>query len=81
MFLSEQTLVLEVLDRGKGIPEDEREQIFKPFYRPAGYREGQGGWGLGLSLVKQIAICHGGHVSYQARAGGGSPFEVLLPRA
>lgn len=43
MFLSEQTLALEVLDRSKGIPEDEREQIFKRFYQPAGHREGQGG--------------------------------------
>ncbi len=75
-----QTLVLQVLDRGAGIPEAELGRIFEPFYRPAGRSEGQGGWGLGLSLVRQIAQRHGGAVSCQPRVGGGSQFEVVLPR-
>ncbi len=71
------TVVLAVEDRGPGVPEDEREKIFAPFYRPAGSR--QGGVGLGLALVRQIARYHQGEVRYLPRPGGGSRFEVTLP--
>lgn len=70
---------LQVLDRGAGISLAAQAQIFEPFYRPAGYGEGQGGWGLGLSLVRQIALRHGGSVACSSRVGGGTAFEVLLP--
>lgn len=74
-----QQVSLQVLDRGAGISTEAQMRIFEPFYRPAGYGEGQGGWGLGLSLVKQIATRHAGTVSCQARVGGGTVFEVVLP--
>jgi signal transduction histidine kinase len=67
-----------VCDRGPGVPEAERERIFEPFYRPAGAREREGGVGLGLSLVRQIARKHGGEVRCLPRKGGGSCFEVTL---
>jgi signal transduction histidine kinase len=70
---------LGVCDRGPGVPEPERERIFEPFYRPAGAREREGGVGLGLALVRQIARRHGGEASCRARDGGGSCFTVLLP--
>lgn len=69
-----------VEDRGPGVPEAERERIFAAFYRPAGHREGDGGVGLGLSLVRQIAERHGGTARCEARAGGGSCFVIVLPR-
>ena len=69
---------LVVADRGPGVPQSERERIFEPFYRPPGARESDGGVGLGLSLVRQIARRHGGDVRYVARDGGGSLFEVEL---
>ena len=72
--------VLRVEDRGPGVPEAERERIFEPFYRPAGWREGpEGGVGLGLALVRQIARHHGGEAQCLPREGGGSCFEVRLP--
>jgi len=70
---------LEVCDRGAGVPEAEREAIFAPFYRARGASEADGGHGLGLSLVRQIARRHGGEVAYVARAGGGGCFQVTLP--
>ncbi len=70
---------LQVSDRGPGIPPEERERIFEPFYRPAGASETGSGWGLGLSLVKQIAEHHGGSVECRDRVGGGCVFEASFP--
>jgi len=69
-----------VRDRGPGVPEAERERIFEPFYRLPGHAEKAGGVGLGLSLVRQIAERHRGRVRVEPRAGGGSAFEIALPR-
>jgi signal transduction histidine kinase len=69
---------LEVGDRGRGVPEAERERIFEPFYRPPGAGETGAGWGLGLALVRQIARAHGGEARCLPRQGGGTTFEVEL---
>lgn len=73
-----QTVELAVCDRGPGVPEQERERIFEPFYRMPGAREGDGSVGLGLALVRAIAAKHGGAVRCGARVGGGSCFTVSL---
>jgi signal transduction histidine kinase len=73
--------VLEVRDHGPGVPPDERERIFEPFYRPAATREAGRGSGLGLALVRDIASRHGGSVVCRAAEGGGSRFRVDLPVA
>ncbi|ACA17946.1 integral membrane sensor signal transduction histidine kinase [Methylobacterium sp. 4-46] len=72
---------LVVSDHGPGIPAAERERVFEPFYRPRGRREEAGGWGLGLSLVRQIAQRHGGLALCEGAEAGGSRFVVDLPRA
>jgi len=69
-----------VSDKGQGIAAVDRERVFEPFYRPVGRGEAGGGWGLGLSLVRQIAERHGGSVSCDEGAGGGSRFVVHLAR-
>lgn len=71
---------LVVADRGPGVPEDQRERIFEPFYRMPGHAEHAGGVGLGLSLVRQIARQHDGSVRCEPRDGGGSRFIISLPR-
>ena len=71
--------VLRVCDRGPGVPPEQRERIFEPFYRLPGASEREGGVGLGLALVKSIAERHGGSVGCEAREGGGACFTVRLP--
>jgi len=71
--------VLEVRDHGPGIPEDERERIFEPFYRLIATRESGRGSGLGLALVREIARRHGGEAVCLAADGGGSRFRIDLP--
>ncbi len=70
---------VEVVDRGPGVPEGFRERIFEPFFRLPGHAEREGGVGLGLSLVRQIAQHHGGSVRCEPREGGGSRFVLSLP--
>ncbi|MFN0182244.1 MAG: ATP-binding protein [Aquabacterium sp.] len=70
-----------VCDRGPGVPPAWRERIFEPFFRMPGHAEREGGVGLGLSLVRQIAQAHGGRVRCEPRDGGGSCFIISLPAA
>jgi len=70
---------LAVCDRGPGVAPEERERIFEPFYRARGASEREGGAGLGLALVRQIATAHRGTVSCLPQEGGGSCFRVALP--
>ncbi len=70
-----------VADRGPGVPEAYRERIFEAFFRLPGHAEREGGVGLGLSLVRQIAERHGGRVRCEPREGGGSCFVLELPAA
>jgi signal transduction histidine kinase len=71
---------LSVEDRGAGIPENEREKIFEPFYRSTLAGPAAKGFGLGLALVRQIARAHGGDVRYATLSEGGSRFTVTFPK-
>lgn len=68
-----------VADRGPGVPSEERERIFEPFYRPASSPPDTGGSGLGLSIAHQLATAQGGSVRYEPRTDGGSVFILRLP--
>jgi len=72
---------IRVRDHGPGIAEGEGERVFEPFYRPAGRSETAGGWGLGLSLVRQIALHHGATVHHGRPDGAGTRFVVRFPAA
>jgi signal transduction histidine kinase len=72
--------VIEISDRGIGIPEREQRRIFEKFYRaPIPENREISGTGLGLSLVAHIAAAHGGRVEVTSRQGSGSTFALLLP--
>jgi signal transduction histidine kinase len=65
-------------DRGIGIPEDELETIFEPFFRSK-QNLAKEGHGLGLALVNQILLLHNGSIEVSSRLGHGSEFIVTLP--
>ncbi len=67
-----------ISDGGDGIPESDRERVFRPFYRVSGKQNAKG-FGLGLPLVRQIAEAHGGSVAILPRAEGRSSIRVTLP--
>ncbi len=73
------TAVIRVNDQGPGVPADQRERIFEPFYRLPGASERDGGVGLGLALVKSIAERHAGSVRCEDKPSGGASFVVELP--
>jgi signal transduction histidine kinase len=75
-------LQIAVSDDGPGIPEDEMEKVFEPFYRVEGSRNrNSGGSGLGLSIARNIAQAHGGSVKLHNRATGGLEATLRLPRS
>lgn len=65
-----------VADSGKGIPEEELERIFEPFYTRK-----EEGTGLGLSITRQIVLEHNGTIQVKSEVGQGSCFSVFLPAA
>jgi signal transduction histidine kinase len=73
--------VLEVADRGPGVPPAMRERVFERFARGRGDSAAGGGSGLGLAIVRAVAEAHGGRVRLLDAEGGGARFVVTLPLA
>jgi len=71
--------VLEVADRGPGIPTEQVERLKRPFTRGEPARSGAAGAGLGLAIVDRIARLHGGALDLLPREGGGTIARVRLP--
>ena len=63
--------VIEVRDRGPGIPRGEAERLKRPFTRLDAARSGPAGSGLGLAIVERVARAHGGRLELAPREGGG----------
>jgi two-component system sensor histidine kinase KdpD len=75
-------LRFEVLDRGAGVPEESRAQIFEPFHRAEGdAKTGSTGAGLGLAIAAGLAASMQGQVTHEPREGGGSVFSLSVPAA
>jgi len=74
--VEENRALLEVADRGPGVPAGNRARIFDPYFTTK--REGTG---LGLAIVKKIVLDHGGSIDVEDRPGGGAVFRIALPLA
>jgi two-component system, OmpR family, sensor histidine kinase KdpD len=69
-------VVIEVSDRGAGLPSGAPDQLFEKFYRGHGVRGA--GAGLGLAVCRGIVLAHGGRIEAEQRAGGGATFRVCI---
>jgi two-component system NtrC family sensor kinase len=69
-------VVVDVADRGGGIPDEIRARVFDPFFSTKGE-----GTGLGLAITRHIVRAHGGSVTCETRGGGGTRFRIALPIA
>ncbi|MBT4513186.1 MAG: ATP-binding protein [Chloroflexi bacterium] len=73
-------MIMQVADSGPGVPNDEVDLIFEPFYRGEISRSGVKGMGVGLATVRQLVKLHGGTIQVAGNNGGkGSTFTVTLP--
>jgi two-component system osmolarity sensor histidine kinase EnvZ len=70
--------LIEVMDRGPGVPQSELERLKRPFTRLNEARSGSGGAGLGLAIVERIARAHGGRFELAVREGGGLVARLAL---
>lgn len=78
--VEDDTVALVVQDTGRGIPARDLDRIFERFYRVDRSRDtSTGGTGIGLSIVRHVAINHGGTVSVESFEGDGSTFTMVLP--
>lgn len=78
----DEQIKLEIKDQGVGIPEKEKKQIFRKFYRVGNEDTRTAkGTGLGLYIVDQIIRAHSGQISVHDNVPKGSVFEILLPLA
>lgn len=74
-------IIISISDNGVGIPKEELDNIFQPFYRVAEPMQGSKGFGLGLSLADRIIKLHKGSIKIQSVAGEGTCFTIYLPSA
>lgn len=73
--------VVRVTDDGIGIPAEDSERIFEPFFRVDRSRSKEsGGYGLGLSICKRVMEAHGGRISVERPNGPGVSFVLTFPR-
>jgi len=78
----ENEVTVAVEDSGRGIPKEEWEHIFEPFYQVEdSLRREHGGMGLGLSIARELVLLHRGRIWVESEVGQGSTFYFTLPRA
>ena len=77
---NEHSIDVTVSDKGIGIPQEEHEAIFTPFYRSSNVRSIVKGHGIGLALTRRIIQLHNGQISFESALNFGSSFQVELPR-
>ncbi len=70
---------VEVSDEGVGIPAEEKDKIYRPFYRLEEAAAYSPGAGMGLAIAQRAAKLHGGRIEFSSRPGKGSLFKILIP--
>ncbi|MBT4196221.1 MAG: HAMP domain-containing protein [Gammaproteobacteria bacterium] len=76
----DKNIIIQILDEGPGIPVEQSEAVFRPFYRLEKSRgSGTGGSGLGLAIVKQLADANKWAALLKPRNGGGTIAELVIP--
>ena len=76
----DEAIEITVDDDGPGIPEDQREEVFRPFYRIEGSRNpGTGGVGLGLTIARDVVRGHGGDITLSQSPNGGLRARLRVP--
>ena len=80
-FPKDEFIIIEVTDRGPGIPPEEQAHLFQRFYRGRRAEEEGIGIGLGLALAREIVTAHGGQMDVQSKVGEGTTFWFSLPKA
>ena len=78
--VNRRSVVVSVRDRGPGVPPEEADRIFAPFYRSEN-ASGVKGMGIGLAVCKRLLEAYGGNVWLAPHEGGGSDFSFSLPLA
>ena len=79
--LSGDAIVIDVVDRGPGVDEKEKDRIFEKYFRGRAARAGTSGTGLGLASARSIVRAHGGEIWVTSPPAGGAAFHVSLPLA
>lgn len=79
---NEKGLMIEVVDSGSGIPEEDLPFVFERFYKADKARtRGRSGTGLGLAIAKNIVDTHKGQITVQSKIGHGTTFSIFLPKS
>ena len=68
------TVEIVVADTGRGIPKEDLDRVFRPFFTTR-----EAGTGLGLAITKKIIDAHGGSISVESEPGKGTSVKVILP--
>jgi signal transduction histidine kinase len=80
LSISQNSIEIEIEDKGIGIPAEEIENIFQPFYRANRTTEGRG-FGLGLSMADRIIKLHKGQIKVSSIVNKGTTFKISIPSA
>jgi two-component system sporulation sensor kinase A len=75
LITTNEEAIVEIIDNGSGIPEDQLQRIFEPYFTTKST-----GTGLGLAMVRQIVESHGGNISVKATSEKGTTIRIALPR-
>jgi two-component system sensor histidine kinase FlrB len=74
--LSDDLVTVSIVDNGPGIPEQDLERVFEPFYSTK-----EEGTGLGLAIARQTVRAHGGEITIESEVGAGTVVRIKLPLA